>query len=80
VHTIEIDCPPGPSRPGDLLPGVIEGTGLIIKPQETVSRVFGNWTWKIPEDQEEVYKKVRDTIKERITSLYNKGLIRYGSW
>jgi hypothetical protein len=37
--TIILDCPPGHPRPGDLIAGVIEGTGLELK--EAVSKLFG---------------------------------------
>jgi len=39
VKTIELDCPPGQPRPGDLIDGVIEGTGLPKK--EAKSKFFG---------------------------------------
>lgn len=31
--TIELDCPPGGIRPGDLIDGVIKDTGLELKNQ-----------------------------------------------
>lgn len=43
VPVIELDCGPGSPRPGDLLPEVLEGTGLPVR--EPVSTFFGNWTW-----------------------------------
>lgn len=79
-HTIEIDCAPGGIRPNELLPSVLEGTGIEIDPENTVGRFFGNWTWEVPEEQHELYEQVRDTISERIKNLYNSGRIRYGSW
>jgi len=80
MHTIELDCPPGSLRPGNLLPAVLAGTGVTIDPEKTVGRLFGNWTWEVPADQNEVYEKAIPLIKERITALYNSGSIRYGSW
>ena len=77
-HTIELDCAPGNPRPGDLLTGVLKDTDITLG--ETCSRVFGNWVWDVPEDQTEKYETVRDLVKERITKLYHRGLIRYGSW
>lgn len=77
-QTIELDCPPGGIRPGDLYPSVIKDTGLPER--KTVGRFFGNWTWDysdIPEDQ---WQKVKPILKDRITKLYNDGIIRYGSW
>lgn len=80
TYTIELDCAPGYIRPGDLLSGVLEGTGITLDPKKPQSMFFGNWEWRIPDEQIETYLKVRDTIKERITKLYNNGDIRYGSW
>ena len=77
-QTIELDCAPGYPRPGNLIAGVIKGTGL--KKRETVSRFFGNWIWDYSDVDPETWKKVQPILKERITALYNEGLIRYGSW
>jgi hypothetical protein len=78
--TVELDCPPGSPRPGDLLPIVLEGTGIKLDPEQTVSRFFGNWQWVIPPEQESLYSAVRPEVAERIRALYNSGRIRYGSW
>ena len=78
TQTIELDCPLGPTRPGDLIMGVIEGTGLPFR--ETILRFFGEWTWDYNDIPEEVWLKVKPILKERITSLYNRGIIRFGSW
>lgn len=78
--SIELDCAPGNPRPGDLLPGVLEGTGVTLNVEDTVSRFFGNWEWQIPADQEPAFVASRELIKQRITQLYGAGLIRYGSW
>ncbi len=80
LSTIEIDCQPGYPRPNDLLPGVLDGTGVKIDPENTIGRFFGNWTWEIPEDQEKTYRASVDTIKERLTALYHAGTVRYASW
>jgi hypothetical protein len=77
-QTIELDCAPGNPRPGDLLPGVLEGTGIPVR--EAVSKLFGNWTFDysdIPADQ---WEKAKPIIKARIEALYHAGRIRYGSW
>ena len=77
--TIELDCPPGYPRPGDLIAGVIEGTGL--PPIETCSRFFGNWVWdysKLATDDQ--WSAAQPILKERITALYKRGVIRYGSF
>jgi len=77
-QSIELDCAPGYPRPGDLIDGVIEGLGLEKK--ETCSKVFGNWKWVYPEVPAEKWKEIREVLKERISKLYNSGVIRYGSW
>ena len=77
-QTIELDCPPGNPRPGDLIEGVLEGTGVEVKDEP--SKAFGNWTWDFSHIPEEEWKKAQPTFKERITKLYNNGVIRYGSF
>lgn len=77
-QTIELDCPPGYPRPGDLIDGVIEGTGLPKR--KSVSRLFGEWTWDYNDIPEETWQKSKPILEERITKLYNEGIIRYGSW
>ncbi len=77
-RTIELDCPPGGIRPGDLIADVIAGTGLL--PREPVAKVFGNWKWDYNDIPAEEWKKIQPLLKERISVLYNNGTIRYGSW
>ena len=76
--SIELDCAPGEPRPGDLIAGVIKGTGLMEK--ETESRLFGNWRWDYSEVSDDEWEKIRPVLKERIKRLYDNGIIRYGSW
>jgi hypothetical protein len=78
LQTIELDCPPGYPRPGDLIAGVIGGTGL--ESRETISRLFGNWVWDYHDVPPEKWEEIKPTLGERITKLYNNGIIRYGSW
>lgn len=78
VQTIELDCPPGNPRPCDLLPSVIEGTGLTER--EPVSALFGNWKWDYSDVDPMVWKQAQPVISKRIIDLYDKGKIRYGSW
>lgn len=80
MYSIELDCAPGSMRPGDLIEGVIEGTGITLDPKKPNGMFFGNWEWVIPEAQNAAYEKAKDIIRERITKLYNAGVIRYGSW
>ncbi len=78
TQTIELDCPPGTTRPGDLIHGVIEGTGLETR--EAVTKIFGEWTWDYNDLSPEKWAKAQPILKERITALYNSGRIRWGSW
>jgi len=80
VLSIEMDCPPGAPRPGDLLPDVLAGTGIVIDPEDAVSRSFGNWKWIIPVEFASHYDLHRELIKSRIQRLYKLGRIRYGSY
>jgi hypothetical protein len=77
-QTIDLDCAPGWPRPGDLIGGVIEGTGLAER--EPVLKIFGNWTWDYSDLPEERWREIQPVLKERITKLYESGTIRYGSW
>ena len=77
--TIDLDCAPGSPRPGDLLPGVLMGLNIKKDSEDTVSRLFGNWCWEFKTSKDK-YKRIKPIIEERITSLYNSGIIRYGSW
>ena len=78
VQTIELDCPPGSMRPGDLIEGVIAGTGLSVR--EPIAMIFGEWTWDYGDVPADEWAKMKPTLKERITALYYDGFIRYGSW
>jgi len=78
AKSIELDTPPGPIRPSDLIKNVIAGTGLPLK--EPVSKSFGNWKWVYPEVSFEHWKLIRPRLKERIEELYHSGVIRYGSF
>lgn len=80
--SIELDCPPGNPRPGDLIEGVLDGTGLEVKDFSTGNPLFGHQTWilKASADKDELFTKGKPKFKERITKLYNSGRIRYGTW
>jgi len=75
---IEIGCPPGNPRPGDLLLGVIEGTGLEVRSPTTMS--FGDWEWDYSDIDPEKWKEIKPILKERLVKLYDSGVVRYASW
>lgn len=68
MKTIELDCPPGNPRPDDLLPLVIEGTGLTTDDFQITSRVFGNWTFELKADKNDIF----DANKEKISCTINR--------
>jgi hypothetical protein len=77
-QTIELDCPPGHPRPGDLIGSIIEGTSLPLR--EAAGAFFGNWTWDYRDIDSEVWKKAKPILRERISKLHDNNIIRYGSW
>lgn len=78
MESIELDCPPGGTRPGDLIDGVLKGTGL--KAGEPVAKFFGNWEWQFDVAREKWETKIQPIVGPRIEALYHAGTIRYGSW
>jgi len=77
-QSIELDCPPGWARPDYFIAEVIKGTGLELR--EPVFKWFGNWKWDYSDVQEEQWLTLRPLLKKRIESLFERGVIRYGSW
>lgn len=80
--SIELDCPPGYPRPGDLIDGVLRDTGLEPTDFETGNPFFGHQIWilKKSANKDGIFIKKKPIFKERITRLYKEGLIRYGTW
>lgn len=76
---IILACSPGSARPGQLIFGVIAGTGL---PRiQDCSRLSGAWTWDYSEKiTDEDWEKILPILKERIVQLFKDNTIRYGSW
>lgn len=79
--SIELDCSPGFPRPSDLIVSVVAGTALeaVVLPTNANSSIMGNWTWAFELTDEE-YAFAKPIIEAHIVRLYEKGLIRYGSW
>jgi hypothetical protein len=84
LKTIEIDCPPGNPRPGDLITEVVRGTLLehddCARPDRAVSKLFGCWTWSFPHITDENWVRIQEVTRPRIEKLYHDCVIRYGSW
>lgn len=84
-RSIEIDCPPGGPRPGDLIGEIVKGTILeglpAAHPDATVARFFGCWQWNFTANvSAEEWVEVQKIIEPRIRLLFAAGVIRYGSW
>ena len=80
MYSIELDCPPGFTRPDSLLSYAIEYTPLNTKDFTINGKSFGNWIFSLNTDKNEIYKNNIDQIKKNIVKLYENGSIRYGSW
>ena len=74
--TIEVDCDPwtGMGRQEVHYKAACEAAGL--EPQPRISAFFGCWTWPVVYQNQEQ----QDKVKEYLTNLYNRGLVRYASW
>jgi hypothetical protein len=79
VQTIELDCPPGPMRPWDLIDAVIEGTN-VTPVNKRPQAFFGHAEFVFDVDRETWVNEVQPIIKPRIEALYRSGAIRFGSW
>ena len=78
VQTIELDCAPFTPRPDTYITGVIKDTQLPKR--EPLSKFFGNWVWDYSDVPSNKWEEVKPILEERITRLYYRGVIRYGSW
>lgn len=78
-QSIELDCPPGATRPWDLIVWVCEGTDLPVT-NDQVPCCFGlsSWVFDIPRDVWE--RDYQPIIIPRIKQLHHEGVIRWGSW
>jgi hypothetical protein len=79
-YEIEIDCPPGYTRPDDVLKTVLDGSPLTINDFILVSKCFGNWTFKLNADKEGEYVKHQLFIGSKLERAYRAGTIRYAAW
>lgn len=80
--SIELDCAPGNPRPDDLFAGVLKDTGFDVVDFDTPAPFFGHQIWILKEsaNKDDMFAKAKPVFKERVTALYNSGLIRYGTW
>lgn len=82
--SIELDCPPGPTRPSNLISRVLGDSGLIEDDFDTDPPFFGHQTWVLKPsvwtEKSPIFAEHKPNFKERVTALYNDGFIRYGTW
>jgi hypothetical protein len=79
-HEIVLDCPPGCTRPDDVLKRVLNDTGLSIDDFTIVSKFFGAWTFVLNENKNALYETKKDVIVGGIKKMYEGGIIRYAEW
>lgn len=74
LFLVEIDCPPGPTRPIHILKWACENTRISIPKGLQSGRLFGNWLFFI-ELSEEDMKKLWENVKK-----FYPGQIRYANY
>ena len=75
---VVLECAPGEPCPGDLIEGVLEGTGLEVRKPVLVTEV--HWRWDYDDVPEEHWQEIQPILKQRIEALYHQGVIRAGAW
>ena len=79
-HTIEIDAPPGATRPDIWMRQLLKEVNLDLEYKDPESTIFGCWTWNYSELNDETWAKLSQKAEEYLTIVYNRGHIRYASW
>ena len=94
--TIEIDCAPQATRPNTYFNNILDILSnskntkikqfvslykLNNKELTPITKIFGNWTWKIDlKGYEDISQNVQTTFNEQLVKLYHSNCIRYASW
>jgi len=80
-HFIEIDCPPGATRPWELIASVVEGTKAKIQPEHLEpGAFFGYRRFDFPGLTCQQWDQIAKKTKPRLESLYHHGTARNVSW
>ena len=78
---IVIGIRPGTIRPDDILKNILNKYVNLSKDDfEITLKSFGNWTFNVHKDKEEIFKIYLNKIIEELKNLYNKNIIRYAEW
>lgn len=80
-YYIAIDCPPGITRPDNVLEIVLANTKLKSSNFTVTTKSFGEWTFVLNNDcSSNDFFDCLPTIKKSLTNCYKKGQIRYAEW
>ena len=79
-YHIAIDCPPGSARPDVILDIVLEGTELVFDDFKITNKFFGEWTFILSEDKNDIYMKYKQHIGDYLRKLNGMGCVRYAEW
>lgn len=77
---ILLDCVPGPIRPNIILDNILKNTSLTSNDFILESTIFGQWTFRLIGDKEQLYQDNLDIIVSEINKAYKSGQIRYAEW
>ena len=78
---IVIGICPGITRPDDILKNILnEYINLSKDDFEITLKNFGNWTFNVHKDKEEIFKIYLNKIIDKLKDLYHKNVIRYAEW
>ena len=80
TNYLVIDCPPGVTRPNDVLSSILLNTGLNADDFKNTLRYFGEWTYNLYDDKIKLFKENFVIIVERLKQRYNSGIIRYAEY
>ena len=79
TYKIEIDSHPKCFNPNYQSHNIFYETGLTLD-DFVVRNLFGEWTFALKHEKNDIYCKVVNIIGERITHLHKTGIIQFGSW
>jgi len=80
TYYLKIDCPPGLTRPNNVLSDILLDTELNIDDFKNTLCSFGEWTFNLYDDKIELFKENFDNIVQRLKKRYSSGSIRYAEF
>lgn len=76
---IILDCK-HPIKPDQILIKVLSKTALNIEDFKLESKFFGQWTFRLNDDKEQLYQENLNIIISEIKKAYSSGQLRYAEW